>query len=230
MLKIKVKRVTAKGWRGYKTLKGGLLPPGVSYLEPSAAVAFEKMTAAAQGCMEFTDLYRSVLYQVRCIREASVSKRRLYVQPTYSGHNFALSFDLCVDETLAAMRASKNPDLQQAGRSRITLGQWMLQFGWTGIKSESWHFNYLGSFPSVSAKIEAMHGKDFKLSNVQVQECLNALIKESNLKLDGSLGPVTHGVLLQAAELLNVSQQEAGACAASFRRLLAGATALLDET
>jgi len=234
VVRIPVRAVLAQAWEGYENIKtpvgdglpGVRMPSTVAWFEPEAADKFAEMQEACGWRMQFTDMYRSVSYQIKCIKRASEEKRRLYAPPTKSGHNFAWSFDLSIRETLMAFRRSGNPELVAAGKNRNSLVDWMRQFGWTGIRKERWHFNFLGKYPTTTSKINAVYGDALNLSNKDVQRCLNRLLDE-DLVVDGILGRKSHAAALKSASRLGVSQNLAGGFTNWYRRVLAGATAVL---
>jgi hypothetical protein len=198
-------------------------------MEPEAADSLAKMMAACGNRIEVTDGFRSVLYQIESIREQK-TKRRLFAKPTKSGHNFGFSIDIKIAETLENFRKSKIPELVAAGRDRAALVRWMKKFGWTGIKKESWHFNFLGEHESTAKKIEALYAKDFELDNEGVQKALNKLVGselEEPLELDGVLALKTSAAAKIADKVLNLNDR--GAFSAWFRRVLAGATMEIQE-
>lgn len=238
VITIPVKQVKAQAWEGYKirtklelggNKKALKMPPTVAFFEPPAADAFKAMQEASDYLMQFTDMYRSVMFQIKArIKAKGSAKYRLLAPATKSGHNFAWSFDLSVRETLRDFRASKNPELVAAGANRAALGEWMKQFGWTGIRSESWHFNFLEGHSSTVSKINAKYGDALKLNNHDVQRCLNDLLKdelEKPLVVDGILGRKTDAAAVMAYPRLDLNRNEAIGATAWFRRVLAGATA-----
>lgn len=230
MLELGLTQVKARCWRGYTLNKTGWLPKRMSWMEPNTAVSFSEMNDACGHRIEYTDVYRSVLFQIQCIQGASERKRRLYAPPTKSGHNFGFSIDVAIDETLDNFRKSKVPELVAAGRDRNSLARWMARFGWSGIKSERWHFNFLDGHTSTVNKIDAVYGQAMALSNEDVQRALNELVGkqlEEPLKIDGILGPKTDRAGHVADTVLGTNDR--GAFSAWFRRVLAGATATIKE-
>lgn len=241
VVKIKVRQVEAQAWEGYgiKTKlgrgdnkKAKKMPARVSWLEPDAADSFMAMQIASHFLMQFTDIYRRVQFQIDARIKAKGSKKyRLLAPPTKSGHNFGWSFDLAVKETLLAFRASGIPELIAAGQNRASLGEWMKQFGWTGIRSESWHFNFLGEHRSTVAKIDALYGDKLSLTDHELQMCLNDLLGRSikPLTVDGIIGKRTIAACIKAYPKLDLNEVEARSTSKWFRRVLAGATAELVD-
>lgn len=228
MLELVLTKAKIKAWSGYTANRSGFLPERMSWMQPQAAAALEAMQAACGWRMEFTDAYRRVLFQIRCISGASARKRSLYAPPTKSGHNFGWSVDVDIANTLANFTASRVPELVAAGQTPVALSLWMRQFGWTGIRSENWHFNYLEGYESTLARIDSQYGEALKLDNFDVQRALNALLpKEPPLTVDGVLGPQTDARARKADRLLGTNDN--GAFSAWFRRVLAGATAVIVE-
>jgi hypothetical protein len=234
MLVLKLRPTKIRAWRGYtriRRIEDGkpFLPKRMTWLEEEASLALEKMGDACDHLMEVTDGYRSTMSQIKAIKE-QVKKRRLFAPPTKSGHGFGWSIDVKIKETLQNFRKSKKSEIVSAGRDRASLVRWMKQFGWTGIKSESWHFNFLGGHGSTVKKIEALFGEDFKLDNHDVQRAMNKLLgKKLNepLVIDGMLGTKSNSAANLVDKELGLSDK--GAFSAWFRRVLAGATVKIEE-
>ena len=230
MLVLQLSQVKARATRKYHKNQTGWLPKRMSWMEPGAAAEFERMARTCDHRMTFTDVYRSCMTQILAIRRASKRKRRLYAPPTKSGHNFAFSFDLDVDETLENFRKSGVPELVAASRDRQALGRWILQFGFSGIKSERWHFNFLGDHASTVKKIGAVYGDELAMANEDVQRALNRLVGKrlkEVLVIDGALGTKSTDAAKLAYVIVGYDDQ--GEFSAWFRRLIAGATVRIKE-
>lgn len=234
MLVLKLRPTKIRAWRGYTQVRRvedgkGFLPKRMSMLQPEASRGLEDMGEACDHLIEVTDGYRSVMYQIQSIAQQK-AKRRLFAPPTKSGHNFGWSIDVRIKETLDNFRRSGRGDLMAAGRDRRALGRWMAQFGWSGIKSESWHFNHLEGYESTIKRIDGQYGQDLTLDNAGVQRALNRLLAKklpAPLVEDGILGSKSHAAALLADGVLGL--QDKGAFSPWFRRVLAGATALIEE-
>lgn len=234
MLVLDLRHTRIRAWRGYTQVRRregdkGFLPKRMALLAPAASLALEEMQAACDDAIEVTDGYRSVAYQIRCRREQK-AKRRLFAPPTKSGHNFGRSIDVKVKETLENLRASRDPRLVAAGRDRASLGRWMAGFGWTGIRSESWHFNFLEGHASTVQLIDEVYGEALTPDNARVQEALNRLLGNklpAPLVIDGILGSKSHAAGLLADQVLDINDR--GDFGPWFRRVLAGAAAEVRE-
>jgi hypothetical protein len=226
MLELELVKTKVKCWSGYTLNRTGFLPPRMSTMQPDASAALLEMQEACGWRMEFTDAYRSVLFQIECIKGASERKRRLYAPPTKSGHNFGWSIDVAVAETLKSFSRSGDVELRTAGKDRHSLSLWMRQFGWSGIKKESWHFDFLDGHRTVLQRIDAVYGSALQISNHDLQRALNKLL-DCNLVVDGALGPKSHREMIRADRVLGTDDKaNAGPW---FRRVLAGATAVIKE-
>ncbi len=221
---MKLAYVRARPSRVYTANKSGVLPQRMALLQPDAAKAFNDMVAASVGQMTFTDVYRSVLYQIDCIKGATPVKRKLFAPPTKSGHNFGLSIDVDIDETLENF--SRVPELAVHGKSRDALAAWMKQFGWDGISTERWHFDFRRPYALVTEKIAALYGKGFALDGLELQRCLNALLPDAKLVEDGVVGSRTKAAVERARTVLCLDQGQGAD--AWFQRVLAGATARVE--
>lgn len=229
MLTIPLSQVQAPAYSGYKA-KDGFLPKAMSWLEPEAAVSFRRMVGDSGGLIRFTDVYRSVVYQIQCIQRAPKEKRRLYAPPTKSGHNFGMSVDVALEETLDNFKKSGDSELVVAARNMDSFRRWMLVYGFTPIKNESWHFDYLGKYDTCVQKIEAVYGKALRPDNAAVQVALNTLVGKSlpaPLKVDGVLGLKSSEAAKIADKVLGT--EDNGSIGAWFRRVLAGSAATIEE-
>jgi hypothetical protein len=230
MLVLQLSQVKARASRKYHQNRTGWLPKRMSWMEPGAAAEFERMNLACDNRMTFTDIYRSTMTQILAIRGASKKKRRLYAPPTKSGHNFAFSTDVDIDETLENFRKSRTPELVAASRDHQALGRWMLRFGFSGISRERWHFNFLGEHTSTLKKIDAVYGVDLAMANEDLQRALNRLVGnqlKEPLVIDGALGVKTTHAAKLAQPILGYDDQ--GEFSGWFRRLVAGATVRIKE-
>jgi D-alanyl-D-alanine dipeptidase len=229
MITLRLKKAKLKVWSGYTANKSGFLPSRMSWMEPAAAADVERMQEAAEWRFEFTDGYRSPEYQLQCIESASEKKRRLYAPPTKSGHNWGWSLDVSVKNTLANLLASKNPELRVAGQSRNAMARFMARYGFTGIRSENWHFNHLDGFKSTVAKINAIHGGKFEYGTAELQRQLNAFLG-AKLKVDGDLGKNTRAALKKAQRRLQAAGVEVtGEADPWTKRVLAGMTLKIEK-
>ena len=230
MLNLSLSQVRARCWKGYHKNTSGWLPKRMSWMEPAAAAAFLKMNEACDNLIEYTDVYRSARTQILAIQRAAPKKKRLYAPPTKSGHNFAFSYDASIPNTLKNFTNSGVSEIRVAGRDRQALGRWMKQFGWTGIGTEAWHFNFLDGHDSTVKKIMAVYGPALALDNEDVQLAMNMLVAKKlrePLAIDGILGPKSHEAAVMAQVVLGC--QDNGSFDPWFRRLLAGATVTIEE-
>ena len=172
MITLHLAQAQLKAWSGYTSNRSGFLPTRMSWMEPAAALSINELQKVAESRFEFTDGFRSPEYQLQCIVEQA-ARRRLFAPPTKSGHNWGCSVDVSVNNTLANLKMSSNPELVVAGQSRDAMARFMARFGWTGIRSENWHFNHLNGHRSTTAKINAIHGSKFVYDDHTLQRMLN---------------------------------------------------------
>ena len=232
MLTLTLTQVEARSWRGYTKNADGKLPRRMAWLEPKAAADFKRMVEASGNRIEFTDVYRSVFYQLQCIQGATEAKRRLYAPPTKSGHNFGMSIDVAIDETLENFKASGVNELIIASRNYEALRRWFLAYGWHYIEKERWHFDHLDGQQTVLARINAVYGPAMALSNVELQRALNTLVGASlpaPLAEDGIIGEKTDQACKIADKILGAGPEHSVGPSPWFRRLLAGVTATIKE-
>lgn len=233
---LNMRKTSVRAWRGYRRVREmevedgvPLLPRRLVWMEPEASQALEAMQEACDFRMEFAGCYRSVPYQARMIREQGEQHRRL-AKPTKSGHNFGFSVDVKISETLENFTKSGNAVLIAAGRDYASLKRWMKQFGFTGVKYQTSHFNYLGKFTTAVKKIEEIYAPSLKLTNEEVQQALNKLLSKQlsePLIVDGIIGTKTGDAGDIADELL--ATKDKGAFGHWFRRVLAGSVITINE-
>lgn len=211
----------------------GTLPQRMSLLEPKAAAALTRVIADSQGLITFTDVYRSTLTQIDAIRSAAAAKKRLYAPPTKSGHQFGMSVDIAIAESLTRLRASTVPSLKAAGKSRDALAMWLKPYGWSGISNETWHFDFLAGHRLVTERIQAEHGAGFTLDDLETQRALN-IVRERGvigmsvpLAVDGVFGKGTLKAIAAARERFELG---AGGDDHWFRRVLAGVAVTVNIT
>lgn len=232
MFKLQLVYVKAPAFTGYKSA-GGVLAQRISLLEPKAAAAFTRLVADSDGLITFTDVYRSTLTQIDSIARATKEKKRLYAPPTKSGHQYGMSIDVAIDESCARLKTSAKKDLKEAGASRDMLAAFLLRYGFHGIKSERWHFDFLDGHKYVTERINAVHGKSFALDDVAVQRALNRLaamnigyVLAEPLAEDGVHGKKTLAAVAAARPRLGIL--DGAGADAWFRRVLAGATSEVE--
>lgn len=232
MLTLTLTQIEARSWRGYTKNTDGKLPKRMSWLEPKAATDFKRMIEASGNRIEFTDVYRSVFYQLQCIQGATEAKRRLYAPPTKSGHNFGMSIDVAIDETLENFAASGVNELIIASRNYQALRRWFAQYGWMYIEKERWHFDHLDGHANVCTRINDVYGQAMTLSNVDVQRALNVFVGKNlpaPLTEDGIIGAKTANACAIADKILGAGPEDCAGPSPWFRRLLAGVTATIKE-
>jgi len=216
---INLNYVLIPSWSGYKNK---YLPQRMALLNDSVCDSFIEMNNACEERIVYTDAYRSVQSQIKLIGSSDKTKRRLFATPTKSGHNFGFSLDVAVSESLSNLRNSSKKSLVEAGQSRDAMAAFMLEFGWSGISKEEWHFNGPGC-RNVSKKIDEVYGAFFLLSAKEMQSSLNEL-NGCNLTIDGVIGPKTKEQIIAAKKSLNI-QPEDDSVTDWFRRVLSCATA-----
>jgi len=181
----------------YNTKAGpGTLPERFRYLWPPAADALLEMELDTGGLV-YSDILRSAEESLAAMQ------RKAGVQPPgFSGHNFGFSFDVAVDETMKLRGWDYNRLLTE-----------LEAHGWYGHrrdgargygKSESWHFNYLGSgggkylvlarpgawAEPLEARVRDVYGAAFALTDSEVQACLKKLGMYAG-DVDGVVGPLS---------------------------------------
>lgn len=221
MFEIDVHQLQIPSWSGYGVR---YLPRSFSYLSSEISQSFISMNNECEERIKYTDGFRSVLTQVKVIRTASKTKKRLYASPSKSGHNFGMSLDVAIDESLSLLRQSEKKSLRDAGESRDSLAAYMQKFDWSGISNEDWHFNGPG-FRNVTKAIDARYAAFFYLSAKDMQRCLNSLLVASLVE-DGIIGKKTIAQVKAAKNMLSIEPEDEE-ITPWFCRLLSCATATL---
>ncbi len=221
MLTLSLRRVRVRAWPGFNGSDDGFLPAECCLLQPDAAESLKDLQDACGQAVTFKAAFTSVASHLQA---ASNGLDRDYARPTQSGHNFGMSLDVAVDETLAAFMSSKKPDLMTAGRDFGSLSRWLRQFGWQGAKVETGHFDYLAGHETVLARISSLY--DFSLDNFGVQMALNK-ITGGGLEINGVLDQAVDDEAAKAYVVMGYDDKFA--FSSRFRRLLAGATSEIVE-
>ncbi len=166
--------------------------------------AWQKLKEANQAAkLIFSDVYRSPASS-----EAAYLRKNGIQRPGYSGHNYGISVDLAVDETIKASGFKTYADLIVH----------MEKFGWTpyqGVKSdlgdykrgsEDWHFNFIGEhakdpndsnhYLSGSAQVENWINSNFTFESEisEIQQMLKDL-KFYQGNCDGVIGPISKSAI-----------------------------------
>jgi hypothetical protein len=173
---------------------GGRMPSRFLFLHPMAAAAFARLERVSGGLV-YSDMYRSPADSLE-----AMNRKRGVQPPGYSGHNFGLSVDVAVDETLRARGWTYAELLRQCATQ-----------GWychrrDGLRGlEDWHFNWFNgsglasrylakSKVSWAAPIEQLildlFQAEFRLTALDIQKGLQKL-KLYPGELDGILGPIS---------------------------------------
>jgi hypothetical protein len=180
-------------------------------LAPHAAQDYMRAFANSGENLVASDMWRSADASL-----AAVTSGRGAQPPGYSGHNFGVSVDLAVDETMHRMELPYSALLQFMG-----------DHGWFCFRRdgargpEDWHFNYLNGsstaeLPTLRAgqwsraaesAIQQRYRGMFSLDVLGVQSCLQKL-RLYHGEIDGDLGPLTKQAVAAFARSWN--------CAADF--------------
>lgn len=181
---------------GLKNAKGEPFPKWGCFAAPDVAAAMIRLEADTGGLL-YNDIWRPASISLWAMKQKSGVQ-----PPGYSAHNYGLSFDLAVDETLAAKKWTY--------AQLLTLFE---EHGWFCHRrdgkrgGEDWHFNYLGpdagkytplavlnapitwSFP-VEERTKERYGQWFTLGPIDIQVML-ARLKMYPGAIDGILGHLT---------------------------------------
>lgn len=190
MLTITLSSIPALKVRGiYKTKSGTLeLPERMRYLHPSAADSF-------LGFCEYavvSDMFRSPESSLAAVRAGRGAKL-----PGFSGHNYGLSIDLDIRETMKRWGCMTKTVLDEAMADR----GWFCHRVDHKIDHEAWHYNHLGASMEISPKVKStagyienriltLYGDELQLSDTDSQRCLKKLRLYSG-DIDGQIGPIS---------------------------------------
>lgn len=196
MLALNLVSIPALKVRGiYKNKSGNLeLPERMRFLHPEAADSF-------YGFFDYavvSDMFRSPESSLAAVRAG-----RGAMPPGFSGHNYGLSIDLDVKETMRRWGAATKATLDGAMEDR----GWFCHRVDHKIDREAWHYNFLGVGrtiiikPSprvtlkttsgyIEARIQKLYGDQLQISDEDAQRCLKKLGLYSG-EIDGQLGPIS---------------------------------------
>lgn len=207
----------------------GHVPKRARLMHPSAAAAL--LALPFLGKLIFTDVFRSAEVSLMALR----SKRGVKF-PSYSGHNFGLSFDLDVHATLLAL-GKRYPDLiDMLGDHSFFCHRRDMD----GSASESWHFNAIlkkeymdlalphdrGSWDQpVEQVMWDLYGQDFSYDGHELQRKLVKLGLYHG-EIDGSIGPLSQEAIMAFQRTWGL--RPSGVAARTEQRLLAYVTAEVE--
>lgn len=199
---IKLEKLDHTKIKGIYGEKKNLFPERFAYLHPAAAASFLHMAEENPGLV-LSDMYRSAAASLaRRYPTVTGAPRKGVAAPGFSAHNFGLAIDVAVERSMKSLECSK-----------YELDEILIDYGWHchrvdhKLKSESWHYNYLGSVkelerldprrvrPSTARAVEnairelySRQWSDWKLD--QVQTAL-AKLNLYDSAVDGLWGPFT---------------------------------------
>lgn len=168
------------------------MPPRALFLVPEAAEAYEEIAAVVQ----ISDMYRSPESSLE-----AVQRGRGALPPGYSQHNYGYAIDLALAESMRNLGVALG--LGRAATKR-ELDEWMAAHGWYCLrrdhkmKSEAWHYNYLGDGVEITAKRTSYRLAEEQLAklyadawNADAAECQRMLAKLRfyHGAIDGQIGP-----------------------------------------
>lgn len=186
-LDLKLKRVTTVV--GIYGPKKDELPERMRFLEPEAADNFDTNLSHT---MVVSDMFRSPEASLKAARE-----QKFALPPGFSAHNYGLAIDIDVKASM-----------KRGGfETKAALDYWMEGRGWYchrmdhRLDSESWHYNYLGSYPvlkgvknrasSIESKINKLYSRGWEFENGSEIQAGLAALKLYGGALDGLLGKLT---------------------------------------
>lgn len=168
----------------------GVLPKRMKFFHVSVAPGLRLILIDSNGNICISDGYRDPIASLLA-RETKAGVQR----PGYSGHNFGLSIDLDVEQTLRRMSLTYD-----------ALLDWMATRGWYCHRRdrqrgmEDWHFNYFGpnheahNASAVQAWIIQNYGPFISGDEAWVQERLFATSFYHG-EIDGKFGPLSRKAL-----------------------------------
>lgn len=191
----------------------GILPKRMRFVHPSAVNPLRMVLQEIPG-IAFSDMYRDPIASLMA-RKTKVGVQR----PGYSGHNYGISVDVDIDQTLIESKLNYLSFLDR-----------MAACGWTCHRSdksrgsECWHFNLLGmgSNPPSGATgpqlwIQKTYGDLLEGDEIWVQTLLSKLGFYQG-EIDGKFGPLSRAAL-QAFERAYDLDADGVLCSMAMRTL-----------
>ena len=165
---------------------GSKLPKRMCYLHPDAIVDFAKLQSATNCSLIYSDMYRKFSESLSARRR----KGNMVAFPGDSGHNWGISFDIDVDNSINVL-VEQGQIAKGLSRNRRMLSfyDFIGQFGWKPMdwvrqrfengsrsSSEEWHFNN-EIIEDIKARDWARgeYSSDLLLDVYEIQSCLNEL-------------------------------------------------------
>jgi len=207
---------------------GKPIPLWMRRMHPTAARAVLELEKESGGLV-YNDVWRSAEVSLWAMKSKSGVQ-----PPGFSGHNYGLSIDFAVEDTLKAR-----------GWTYPYFYDFLEERGWLCHRrdklrgSEDWHFNFLANDPErykasaqlkrpatwslpVETRILELYGDQFAMSSSLLQEHLKLLHMYSG-DIDGDLGPLSREAI--GAFQRAWGMKATGIPDSSFQRTLAFVTA-----
>jgi len=174
----------------YKT-RSGELPTRMKFLHPKAYWDFKRLQRDTDFKLVYSDMYRSFAESLA----AKKRKPRLVASPSFSGHNFGVSFDIDMGKAQEVIGKIHGA----ADATVFAVQQFLAKYGWTHINKESWHFNHVTGYGYSRPWIDATYGDEFNLTAEEIQSALNEL-GYNVWPIDGDIGPQTEAAVEEFQE------------------------------
>jgi peptidoglycan hydrolase-like protein with peptidoglycan-binding domain len=171
----------------------GILPTRMKLIHPSVVDGLRAITVQNGYNIAMSDMFRSPASSLAARQQKTGVQR-----PGFSGHNYGISIDIDIDQSIKLM-----------GMSYPDLVRWMATKGWTCYRSdyqlgpEAWHFNFLNMGPTPPPRsdgpiqwITNTYGPQLTGDEKWVQTCLQQL-KLYDGAIDGQFGAHSQAALKQ---------------------------------
>lgn len=201
MLTIELSKVDQTRVKGIYSVKGvpNKMPESACYLNPRAFESWKKSNF--YETLIISDMLRTPESSLKAVKAGRGAK-----MPGFSGHNYGLSIDIDVISVMKNLGIKKKRELDEL----MATNGWFCHRTDSLLKSESWHYNYLGvgfvigkarlnTANYIEAKIKDLYGENFTLSPEQIQENLKKLAMYGG-DIDGKIGP-------RSKEAINIFQR-----------------------
>lgn len=201
------------------------MPARALFLAPEAAEAYEEIAAVVQ----ISDMYRSPESSLE-----AVQRGRGALPPGYSQHNYGYAIDLALAESMRNLGIAL--ELGRAATKR-ELDRWMAAHGWYCLrrdhlmKSEAWHYNYLGigvtigagrnsSYNLAEKQLAKLYGAAWDATPIECQRML-AKLRFYHGAIDGKIGPQSRQAIAALQRAWCVRGEQDGTLGPRTKRTLA---------
>lgn len=173
--------------KGIYATSNSWLPERMCLLHPEVVRSFAELQSDSKCELVYSDMYRTFAESLNARRKKGAG---LVAFPGNSGHNWGISFDLAVEQSIKVLQSQHKISVTGTrNKKMIELYDYFAQFGWqpmnsvrqkfengTGFCSEEWHFNsMIIDSKSVIDWTNETFAEELSLTIPEIKSCLNEL-------------------------------------------------------